>query len=136
MTLSETAVQLWSSYQKTSIDLLICSQTKSNLLLKNKKITINLANLYFVSVTFWTCFFSPFSSFIIKNVRYKYYNELLTTRNNGIVREQFHEQTEGKLNRIINANSSVHTLTHEKIIKSPFNKNSLATIKSKQRSYY
>ena len=135
MTFSETAVLVLSRYQKTSIDLLICSQTKSNLLLRNEKITINLANLYFISVTFRTCFFSPFSSFIIKKLRYKYYNKWFTTRNNGIVHEQFHEQTEGKLNRINNANSSVHTLTHEKIIKIPFNKNSVATVKSKQRSY-
>ena len=32
-------------------------------LLKSKKITTNLINPYIISVLFWTCFFSPFSSF-------------------------------------------------------------------------
>ena len=39
-----------------------------------------------------------------------------------------------KLNSIINANSGAHTLTHDKITKSPFNKQNVATIKSKQNA--
>ena len=31
-------------------------------------------------------------------------------------------------------NSGAHTLTHDKIIKSPFSKNNVGTIKSKQNS--
>ena len=44
---------------------------------------------------------------------------------------QSHDQEESKLNSNINANSGAHTLKHDKIIKSPFNKNHVATIKSK-----
>ena len=44
---------------------------------------------------------------------------------------QSHDQEECKLNSNINANSGAHTLKHDKIIKSPFNKNHVATIKSK-----
>ena len=39
-----------------------------------------------------------------------------------------------KLNSIINANSGAHTLTHDKITKSPFNKQNVGTIKSKQNA--
>ena len=35
------------------------------------------------------------------------------------------------MNSTIKANSVAHTLTHDKIIKSSFNKNNVATIKSK-----
>ena len=53
----------------------------------------------------------------------------LTTRDNGYV--QSHEQEESKLSSIIDANSGSHAFTHYKIIKSPFNKNNVATIKNK-----
>ena len=65
----------------------------------------------------------------MQKLRYKYYNKRITTRDNGNV--QFHDQEESKLNSTININSGAHTLTHDKIIKSPFNKNNIATIKSK-----
>ena len=59
---------------------------------------------------FWTCFFSPFSSFNDEKLSCKYYNKRITTRDNGNV--QPHDQEEGKLNSTINANSGAHTLTH------------------------
>ena len=64
----------------------------------------------------------------MKKLRYNYYNKRITTRN---VIVQSYDQEENKLNSNINANSGAHTLTHDKIIKSPFNKNNVATIKSK-----
>ena len=54
-------------------------------------------------------------------LRYKYYNKQITTCDNGNV--QFHDQEESELNSTINANSGAHTLTDDKIIKSPFHKN-------------
>ena len=65
----------------------------------------------------------------MKTLKNKYYNKQITTHDNRNV--QFHDQEENKLNRAINANSGAHTLTHDKIIKNPFNKNNVATIKSK-----
>ena len=58
-----------------------------------------------------------------------YYNKRVTTRNNSNV--QSHDQEESRLNSTINANSGAHTLTHNKVIKNSFNKNSFATIKNK-----
>ena len=66
-----------------------------------------------------------------KKLRCKYYNKPITTRHNGNV--QSHNQEESKLNSTINPNRSAHTLTHNRIIISPFNKNSVTTIKSKQK---
>ena len=65
----------------------------------------------------------------MQKLRYKHYNKRITTRDDGNV--QFHDQEESKLNSTINANSGAHTLTHDKIIKSPFNKNNVTTIISK-----
>ena len=62
-------------------------------------------------------------------LRSKYYNKRITTRDNGNL--QFHDQEESKLYSTIKANSGAHILTHGEIIKSPFSKNKLATIKSK-----
>ena len=97
-------------------------------LVKSKKIITNLTIPYFILVTFQTCFFSPFSSFNdekrkVQVLQYANCNE------NGNV--QSHDQEESILNCIINANSGANTLTHDKMIKSPFNKNNLATINSK-----
>ena len=64
-----------------------------------------------------------------KKLSYKYYNKQITTLDNGIVQPQ--DQEENKLNSTINANSGAHTLTDDKIIKSPFNKKNVATIKNK-----
>ena len=100
-------------------------------LVKSNKITTNLANPYFISATFRTCFFSPFSSFDDGKLSYKYYNKRITTRDNGHV--QSHDQEESELDSTINANSGVHTLTHNKIIKSPFNKNNVTIIISHYR---
>ena len=75
-------------------------------------------------------FFSPFSNFNDeKKLRYKYYNKQMTTRDNDNV--QSHGKEESKLNSTINVNSNTYTLTHDKIIKSVFNKNNIVTIKSK-----
>ena len=67
-----------------------------------------------------------FQALMMKKSRYKHHNKQITTRYNGNV--QSHDQEESKLNSTINANSGAHTLTHDNIIKSPFNKNNLATI--------
>ena len=55
--------------------------------------------------------------FDMQKLRYKYYNKRLTTRDNFNV--QYHDQEERKLNSTITASSGAHTLTHDKIIKSP-----------------
>ena len=34
-------------------------------------------------MTLWTYFFSPFSSLMMKKIRYMYYNKRITTRDNG-----------------------------------------------------
>ena len=64
---------------------------------------------------------------MMKKLWYKYYNRRTTRDNYNI---QSHDQEESKLNSTINADSGAHTLTHDKIIKSPFNKNNAATIKN------
>ena len=66
---------------------------------------------------------------MMKKLTHKYYNKQITTRNNG--NSQSPEQEESKLNSTINANSGAHTPTDDKTIKSPFNKNNIATTKSK-----
>ena len=66
---------------------------------------------------------------MMKKLRFKSYNNRITTRNNGNVK--FHGQEETKLNSTINAKSAAHTPKHDKIIESPFNKNNVATIKIK-----
>ena len=76
---------------------------------------------------------------MIKKLSYKDYNKRITTCDNGNV--QSDDQEKNKLSSTINANSGVHTLTHDQIIikKSPFNKNNVATIKTNKiltRSYY
>ena len=76
---------------------------------------------------FWTCFLSPFSSFNDEKLRHKYCNKQIITRDN--VNVQSHDQEESKFNSSIIANSGAHTPAYDKIIKSPFNKNNLATIK-------
>ena len=54
----------------------------------------------------------------MKKSRYNYYNQRITTRDNGNV--QFHGKEESKLDSTINANSGAHTLTHDKIAKNLF----------------
>ena len=65
---------------------------------------------------------------MMKILSCKYYNKRITTRDN--VNVQSHDQEESKLNITIYSNSGAHTLTHDKIIKSQFNKNNVATIKT------
>ena len=67
---------------------------------------------------------------MMKRLRYKYYNNRIT--NLDYVNVQSHDQEVSKSNSTINANSGAHTLANCKIIKSPLNKNYVATIKSKQ----
>ena len=86
---------------------------------KQKQITFNLTNPCFISATFRACFFIPFSSLMMKKSSYKYYNKQIATRGNGNV--QSHDQEESKLNSTTKANSGVHTLTEDKIIKTLFN---------------
>ena len=66
-----------------------------------------------------------FQALMLKKLRY---SKQSTTRNNGNV--QSHDQEKSQLNSTITTNSCAHTDTHEKI-KSSFNKNNVATIKSK-----
>ena len=47
----------------------------------------------------------------MNKLSYKYYNNRITTRENGNV--QPHDQEESKLNSTITANSGAHTLTHD-----------------------
>ena len=58
---------------------------------------------------------------MIKKLIYKYYSKQITTRDSGNI--ESHDQEESKLNSTINANRGAHTLTHDKIIQSPFNRN-------------
>ena len=60
-----------------------------------------------------------------KKVRDKYYKKRITTRDNSNV--QSRDQEESKLNGTIKTSSGAHTLTHDKIIKFPFNKNDVAS---------
>ena len=66
-----------------------------------------------------------FQALMMKKLRY---SKQITTRNDGNV--QSHDQEKSQLNSTIITNSCAHTDTHEKI-KSSFNKNNVATIKSK-----
>ena len=43
---------------------------------------------------------------------------------------QSHNHQENNLNSSINVNIGAHTLTNDKIVKNPFNKNNVAIIKS------
>ena len=61
-----------------------------------------------------------------------YYNKWITTPGNGIV--QLLDSWGGKLKSTVIADSGVHTRTDDKIIKSPFNMNDVATINNKQIS--
>ena len=70
-----------------------------------------------------------FQDLMVKKLRYKHYNKRITTLDNDKV--QSHDQEESKLNSTINANSGSRRLTHDKIIKIPFKKINIATIKSK-----
>ena len=47
----------------------------------------------------------------MNKLSYKYYNNRITTRENGNV--QSHDQEESKLNSTITANSDAHALTHD-----------------------
>ena len=69
---------------------------------------------------------------MMKKIRFKYYDKWIKTLDKGNVPS--HDQEESKLGITINANSGVDALRHDKIIKSPFNKNNVATMKSKQNS--
>ena len=66
----------------------------------------------------------------MKQLRYKYYSKQFTTPGNDNLQSQ--DQEKSTLNSTINASSDAHTLTDDKIIKSPFNKNNAATIKNKK----
>ena len=94
----------------------------------NELIRDNMQN--FISATLRRCVPSVnFPALMMKKLRYKYYNRRITICDNGNV--QSHDQEESKLNSTINANSGTRTLTHDKIVKSSFNNNNVATIKSK-----
>ena len=66
---------------------------------------------------------------MLEKLRHKYYNKLITIRENGNI--QSHDQVKSKFHSTINANGGAHTLKHDKIIKGPFNKNNTATVKNK-----
>ena len=65
----------------------------------------------------------------MKNLRYKYYNKRIPTRDDGNVWS--HDPEESKLRSTINMNSGAHTLSDVKIIESPFNKNSIVINQNK-----
>ena len=67
-----------------------------------------MTNPCFISATFGTDFFSPFS-------RFNDYNKRITTHDNGNV--QSHGQEESELSSTINVNSGAHTLIEYKKIK-------------------
>ena len=69
-----------------------------------------------------------FQALLMKKLSYKYYNKWITTHDNNDA--QSDDPEESKLNNI-NTNSGAHTLAHDKILKSPFNKNNVATMKCK-----
>ena len=48
---------------------------------------------------------------MMNKLSYKYYNNRITTRENGNV--QSHDQEESKLNSTITVNSGAHALTHD-----------------------
>ena len=79
---------------------------------------------------FGRVFLVYFQGLMMKKLNCKYYNKRVTTFNNGDV--QSHDQEKSKLNSTINANSVAHTLTDDKIKKSPFNKKNVATTKTKE----
>ena len=78
---------------------------------RNKRITTNSTKPCFVLATFRTCFFSPFSSLLIKKLSYKDYNKRNTNHDNGNV--QSHDKEKSKLNSTITTNSGAHTLTND-----------------------
>lgn len=88
-----------------------------------------LANPYFISTMFQKCFFIHFQDLMMKRLRHNYYNKQTTIGDNSNV--QSHDQEENKLNNAIIAKNGAHTLTDDKIIKIPFNKNNVVTIKNK-----
>ena len=55
-----------------------------------------------------------------------YYNKRITICHNGNVKS--HGEEESKFSSTINVDNGAHTLTHDKIIKSPCIKNDVATI--------
>ena len=59
------------------------------------------------------------------------YNKQITTRDNVNIQSDDQDKKENKLNSSIIANSGAYTLTYDIIIKSPFGKNNVATIKDK-----
>ena len=77
---------------------------------------------------FGICFLGPFSRFNDEKIKCNYYDKKIKTRDYGNV--QSHGQKESKLNSTINT-SGGHMFTHGKILKSPFNKDNVLSIKSK-----
>ena len=59
--------------------------------IKRKRIATNSTNPLFIIATFWTCFFSPFSSFNDEKLSYKDFNKRITTRDNGKVQHRYNK---------------------------------------------
>ena len=72
---------------------------------------------------FQLCFYSPFSSINNEKIKVKYCKKRIANRENDDV--ESHNQEESKLNSTTIVNSSA------RIIKNPFNKNNVATVKNK-----
>ena len=68
----------------------------------------------------------------MKDLWGKHYKKWIKIRDNGNV--QTYDQEESKLNSTINTKSGAQTLTNDKIIKNPSNKNDAAAIKSNLNS--
>ena len=69
-----------------------------------------------------------FQAVMTKKLRHKCYCKWITTRDNGNIKS--HAQKESKLNSTTNTNNDAHTLPHYIMIKSLFNKNTVATTKN------
>ena len=95
---------------------------------KNKKNHKQFEKCIFYG-TFGTCFFCLFSRFNDEKTRCKYYYKRTTIRDNSNF--QSFDQEESKLDSTIIAKSGAHTLIDDESIKSPINKNNIATIKNK-----
>ena len=68
----------------------------------------------------------------MKDLRGKHYKKWIKIRDNG--NAQTYDQEESKLNSTINTKSGAQTLTNDKIIKNPSNKNDAAASKSNLNS--
>ena len=83
---------------------------------KSKKITANLTNSYFIfQQRFGRVSSIHFQTLLMKKLRYKYFNKLIRTCDNGNG-QSHHDQEESSSNSTINLNSGAHCTKNEEII--------------------